>query len=107
MRLPKLLRALIGLPLLFASAFAAPAGYLFVTFGGQPNALSEQVYFATSRDGRDWTALNNGDPVLVSDIGQKGARDPYLLTDSPAPGSNRAVIRSRSAPAPRSPSPIR
>ena len=54
-------------------------GFLFVTFGGQPNELNEQIYFSTSRDGRDWTLLNNGDPVLVSDIGTKGVRDPYLL----------------------------
>jgi hypothetical protein len=79
MRLLRIVRALLCLPVLAAPVFAASGGYLFVTFGGQPNALSEQIYFAASRDGRDWTALNNGDPVLVSDIGEKGARDPYLL----------------------------
>ncbi len=80
MRLFQILHALLGLPLLAAIASAAPTGgYLFVTFGGQPNELNEQVYFAASRDGRDWSALNNGDPVLVSDIGTKGARDPFLL----------------------------
>jgi hypothetical protein len=79
MRLPKIARVLLGLSVLSAPVFAAPDGYLFVTFGGQPNELSEQVYFSTSRDGRKWTAVNNGDPVLTSDIGEKGARDPYLL----------------------------
>ncbi len=79
MQLPKIALAFLSLLLFAAPVLAAPAGYLFVTFGGQPNELSEQVYFSASRDGRKWTVLNNGDPVLVSDIGQKGARDPYIL----------------------------
>jgi sucrose-6-phosphate hydrolase SacC (GH32 family) len=56
-----------------------PGGFLFVTFRGQENPLSEQVYFNISKDGRNWTALNNGDPVLVSNLGEKGVRDPYLV----------------------------
>jgi hypothetical protein len=56
-----------------------PSGFLFVTFKGEQTPLSEQVYFATSRDGRNWTALNGGDAVLVSPHGEKGVRDPYLL----------------------------
>jgi arabinoxylan arabinofuranohydrolase len=79
MQLPRIVRILLSLLLSAGPVLAAPGGYLFVTFGGQANELNEQVYFATSRDGREWTTLNNGDPVLVSDIGTKGARDPYLL----------------------------
>ena len=56
-----------------------PGGFLFVTFKGEETPLSEQIYFATSRDGRDWTALNGGEPVLVSTLGEKGVRDPYIL----------------------------
>ncbi len=58
---------------------AAPDGFLFVTFKNGRTPLSEQIYFGLSKDGRNWTALNNGDPVLVSTLGEKGVRDPYLL----------------------------
>ncbi len=58
---------------------AAPAGFLFVTFKGEQTPLSEQIYFAVSTDGRNWSALNNSQPVLVSQLGEKGVRDPYLL----------------------------
>ncbi len=58
---------------------AAPAGFLFATFKGEQTPLTEQIYFAVSRDGRDWKALNDGQPVLVSEQGEKGVRDPYLL----------------------------
>ena len=57
--------------LLRAVAFGAD-GYLFVTFKGEQTPMSEQVYFAVSRDGRQWSALNNGEPVLISNLG-KGA----------------------------------
>jgi len=79
LRLPIIVRALLSLTLFAAPVFAAPAGYLFATFKGEQTPLTEQIYFATSRDGREWTALNNGDPVLVTTLGEKGARDPYLL----------------------------
>jgi sucrose-6-phosphate hydrolase SacC (GH32 family) len=66
--------------ILFASAsVGATAGYLFVTFRNEGGEMAEQIYFALSRDGREWNALHNGRPVLVSEIGEKGARDPYLL----------------------------
>lgn len=71
------LLALAALPTL--KAVSAPAGYLFVTFKGEKTPLTEQIYFSTSRDGRVWSALNAGDPVLVSQLGEKGVRDPYLL----------------------------
>lgn len=58
---------------------AANAGFLFVTFKGEANPMTEQIYFALSQDGRTWNALNDAKPVLVSEIGDKGARDPYLL----------------------------
>lgn len=70
---------------LFAGAFAfavaaeSDGGYLFVTFKGGDSPRAEQVHFALSEDGRSWTALNGGDPVLTSWVGEQGARDPYLL----------------------------
>ena len=54
-------------------------GYLFVTFKGEQTPMSEQVYFAVSKDGRQWEALNDGEPVLISNLGERGVRDPYLL----------------------------
>lgn len=54
------------------------AGYLFVTFSGE-SPQGEQVYFSLSRDGFFWQDLNGGKPVLCSDIGEKGARDPFIL----------------------------
>ncbi|PTY04992.1 endo-1,4-beta-xylanase [Opitutaceae bacterium EW11] len=58
---------------------AAPAGFLFATFKGEQNPLTEQIYFVLSADGRNWAALNGSNPVLVSEVGEKGVRDPYLL----------------------------
>ncbi len=72
-----LVAVLAGAP---ASAKAAGSeGYLFVTFRGQHGPLDEQIYFALSKDGRNWAALNDGKPVLVSELGEKGVRDPYLV----------------------------
>ena len=72
-----------GLALVLAGcstpAKAASEGFLFVTFKNGRSPLSEQIYFGLSKNGRDWAALNGGSPVLVSKIGEKGVRDPYLL----------------------------
>lgn len=64
---------------LTTQAAAAQAGYLFATFKNGGDAAAEQIYFGLSSDGRNWTALNDAKPVLVSTIGDKGVRDPYLL----------------------------
>lgn len=61
------------------SAAAGESGYLFVTFKGEDTPMSEQIYFALSQDGRKWEALNQSKPVLVSTLGEKGVRDPYLI----------------------------
>ncbi|MGN0157848.1 MAG: glycoside hydrolase family 43 protein [Brotaphodocola sp.] len=53
-------------------------GYLFVYFTGETE-LGEQVYFSVSRDGLHWKDLNGGRPVLMSDVGEKGVRDPFIL----------------------------
>lgn len=54
------------------------AGYLFVHFVGEKED-GEQIYFSVSEDGLRWSDLNNGKPVLVSRIGEKGARDPFVV----------------------------
>jgi len=58
---------------------AENGGYLFVTFRGEATSMTEQVYFMTSEDGYHWQALNNSEPVLVSTLGEKGVRDPYII----------------------------
>lgn len=72
-------RLFILLLLTGAAAFAADGGFLFVTFKGEQTPMTEQIYFVLSQDGRQWDALNGGEPVLVSTLGEKGVRDPYLL----------------------------
>lgn len=52
--------------------------YLLVHFiGEQPDG--EQVYFAYSEDGLHWQDLNSGKPVLRSNLGEKGVRDPFIV----------------------------
>lgn len=57
------------------------AGYLFSYFTGEGSANGEQVYFALSR-GNDpvrYDELNGGQPVLTSDVGTGGVRDPFII----------------------------
>lgn len=75
MKLPSILSALA----LATSSVFADGGYLFVFFTGEQTPMSEQVYFALSKDGRQWRTVNGGRPVLVSEIGEKGLRDPFIL----------------------------
>ena len=53
-------------------------GYLFAHFIGEQKD-GEQIYFSLSRDGIHWRDLKGGQPVLKSNIGEKGARDPFLI----------------------------
>lgn len=53
-------------------------GYLFGFFIGEQSENSEQIYFAVSKDGLNFRDLNDGKPVLISNVGEKGVRDPYL-----------------------------
>lgn len=52
--------------------------YLFVHFTGE-SPQGEQIYFAVSKDGLNWTDLNQSRPVLLSDLGEKGVRDPAII----------------------------
>ncbi len=60
-------------------ASAAGGGFLFTTFRDEATPLSEQIYMGISEDGRHWDSLNGGAPVLVSDVGERGVRDSFLL----------------------------
>lgn len=53
-------------------------GYLFGHFIGEGNENQEQIYFAVSDDGMHFKDMNGKEPVLRSNIGEKGVRDPYL-----------------------------
>lgn len=52
--------------------------YLFAYFIGN-GAGEEQIYFASSENGLDWEELYNGKPVLTSELGTKGLRDPFIF----------------------------
>ncbi|WHT22510.1 glycoside hydrolase family 43 protein [Crossiella sp. CA-258035] len=62
-------------------AKATYEGYLFGYFTGEGTATGEQVYLAASRgnDALRWDELNRGKPVLTSDKGDKGVRDPFII----------------------------
>ena len=51
------------------------AAYLFVHFKEKRTPDGEQVYFGISRDGFRWEAVNRGEPVLWSYLGDRGVRD--------------------------------
>jgi len=68
-----------------------PSAYLFAHFtsGKSPDTINEQMYFAASEDGATWTDLNDEQPVLTSDVGEEGVRDPYLVR---APGGDKFYL---------------
>lgn len=55
--------------------------FLFVHFREKTTPDGEQVYFALSRDGMHWEAVNDGRPVLWSYYGSKGVRDHTIIHD--------------------------
>jgi hypothetical protein len=65
-----------------ASAVGPFTAYLMAHFTGE-SATGEQIYFATSTDGLRWTDLNGSAPVLTSNVGERGVRDPSIVR-SPA-----------------------
>src|SRR5690606_12262578 len=59
---------------------AEDTAYLFAYFTGQ-GAENERIRYAVSRgnDILDWTVINDDQPVLVSEKGERGLRDPFLV----------------------------
>lgn len=55
--------------------------YLFVHFRETTSPDGEQVYFALSRDGFHWEALNEGRPILWAYSGDHGVRDMTIVRD--------------------------
>jgi len=58
--------------------------YLFAYFCGESTEDGEQIRFAVSTGPTMawWTELNSGEPILRSTVGERGARDPFILRDS-------------------------
>lgn len=65
------------------------SAYLFAHFIGEQKD-GEQIYFSVSKDGLHWNDLNQGKPVLYNNIGEKGARDPFLIRTPNDKKENRA-----------------
>ncbi|MDQ0224064.1 immunoglobulin-like domain-containing protein [Metabacillus niabensis] len=56
-------------------------GYVFSYFTGEGTSNGEQIYFALSEGNNPlkWQELNNGEPAITSDLGEKGLRDPFII----------------------------
>ncbi|WP_150955352.1 alpha-L-arabinofuranosidase C-terminal domain-containing protein [Microbacterium testaceum] len=56
-------------------------GYFFPFFTGESTTTDEEISFATSRgdDPKNWLTLHDGKPVLSSDQGEQGIRDPFVM----------------------------
>ncbi len=67
-----------GLRGLAKEADTPASAYLFAHFIGE-SPTGEQIHFAVSEDGLHWTDLNDSQPVLVSELGDKGVRDPSII----------------------------
>ncbi|KAL8396856.1 hypothetical protein RB594_003810 [Gaeumannomyces avenae] len=55
--------------------------YLFVYFTGEGTSNGEQIYMSVSNNNNpgSWTNVNSGQPVLTSNVGTRGVRDPSLI----------------------------
>ena len=61
-----------------ARADSAFPSYLLVHFTSEA-ADGEQIRFSVSSDGYRWRDLNGSRPVMISDIGDRGVRDPSII----------------------------
>ena len=63
-----------------AAAASDPYGYLMVHFIEDSAGYAEKIYLDISRgdDPEQWDPLNSGRPILASQLGTTGIRDPYL-----------------------------
>lgn len=78
------------IPVTVAPAAAAndDYGYLMVHFIEDSAGYAEKIYLDVSRgdDPEQWDPLNGGEPILASQLGTTGIRDPYL-TRNPETGT--------------------
>ncbi|WP_165986066.1 OmpL47-type beta-barrel domain-containing protein [Streptomyces sp. YIM 98790] len=65
--------------------------YVFPYFAGESTDDGEKIYFAASRgnDPMAWDELNDGRPVLTSEQGERGLRDPFLIR---SPGGDKFYL---------------
>ncbi|WP_415854099.1 glycoside hydrolase family 43 protein [Sinomonas sp. G460-2] len=58
-------------------------GFLLAYFGNgaQPDAEQVRIAVTPRRDPGTWLPLNGGRPVVRSDVGEHGVRDPFILRD--------------------------
>jgi putative cell wall-binding protein len=70
----------IGVTVLPAATATDDYGYLMVHFIEDSEGYAEKIYLDVSRgdDPEQWDPLNGGEPILASDLGTTGVRDPYL-----------------------------
>ncbi|KAB8287179.1 1,4-beta-xylanase [Bifidobacterium ramosum] len=70
---------------------ADPYGYLLVHFIEDPEHYAERIYLDLSEGDNPerWHPLNGGNPILTSNLGTKGVRDPYLVRN---PETGRVYI---------------
>lgn len=61
-----------------APKMAETTDYLFAYFP-YTNVKDERIYFGTSEDGLNFSALNNGEFVIESKLGTHGLRDPFII----------------------------
>ncbi|MEV4822732.1 glycoside hydrolase family 43 protein [Micromonospora sp. NPDC049274] len=64
------------------TALAAPnTGYVMAYFTESPQGLGADygLHLAVSRDGLNWTPLNQNNPVVTPTAGQLGLRDPFVF----------------------------
>ncbi len=61
-----------------APKMAETTDYLFAYFP-YTNVKDERIYFGTSEDGLNFSALNDGKFVLESRLGTHGLRDPFII----------------------------
>lgn len=57
-------------------------GYIYAYFRGFVNGSPDEVlsiHLAASKDGLHWVDLNGNYPVLVSNVGTRAVRDPYIV----------------------------
>lgn len=55
--------------------------YLFLHFTNGENGDREHVWFSVSKDGLNWQDIGTDEPVLSSEIGTTGVRDPFIVYD--------------------------
>ena len=84
------IEATIAVPVTLVPQAAATDdyGYLMVHFVEDSQGYAEKIYLDISRgnNAEQWDPLNSGKPILASDLGTTGIRDPYI-TYNPETGT--------------------